>query len=266
MNINLRQAKNTDIPELKKLWQICFNDRMKYINVFFKRLFVADSTVVAECDGTVVGVVYILNRSLNGEKFLYGYGIGVSPEYRGNNICKIMLDAIKEYCARENLIFGLHPANEKLAEFYQRIGLNEMYSLKEVDGTEFSSDNLYKLTDITADEFYNLRKSAFSNSVEWDKKTLEYILENGEIVKKITLHNKVCYFVINKHKNAVTVKESNANEEEIKEVSTSIKLFYDVENIKHILSSNNTLQGEVKPMVYGFSKKDDNVYMNLFLD
>lgn len=266
MNIKLRYARKTDIPILKNLWQICFGDRMRYIDVFFEKMFVAENTVVAEADNRVAGVVYILERTLMSKIFMYGYAIGVFPEYRGNNICEKMLDFIKNKVEKENCIFGLHPANDKLTDFYKRIGLDEMYYLKEVDASEFSSDAMYDLEEISVDEFYGLRKSAFENCVGWNKDALAYILENGEIVKKITLQEKNLYFVLSKQNNGVLVKETNATDDEVKKVSTSIKKCFDTENITYLLSSKSTLQGIIKPMVLGFSDKNPDIYMNLFLD
>ncbi len=266
MTIKLRQANKNDIPTLKKLWQICFGDRMRYIDVFFEKMFVAENTVVAIADDKLAGVVYVLERNLCGKKLMYGYAIGVFPEYRGNNICEKMLDFIKKKAEAEDCIFGLHPANEKLAEFYQRIGLNEMYSLKEVDTSGYDSDKTYDFEDITAGEFYNLRKEAFENSVEWDMNALKYILENGEEVKAITLRNKKRYFVLRKEGKTIFVKETSATDGEIKEVSGYIKACFGAEKIKYLLSSKSALQGTVKPMIYGFSDKNDDVYMNLFLD
>ncbi len=266
MEIKLRQAYISDVPALKQLWRICFGDRMRYINVFFEKMFVAENTVVALADGNLAGVVYILERSLNGNRFMYGYAIGVFPQYRGNNICEIMLGYVKKKAESEGCIFGLHPANEKLAEFYQRIGLKEMYTLKEVDASNYTSDAQYEFCDISADELYDLRKDAFENAVEWDKNALKYILKNGEIVKAITLHNEKRYFVLRKDENNVFVKETSATDSEIKEVSQFIRSYYDAKNIKYLLSSKSALQGVIKPVVYGFSDKNDEVYMNLFLD
>ena len=266
MDIKLRYAVADDIPTLKNLWQICFGDRMRYINVFFEKMFIAENTVVAEVDNRVAGVVYILERTLLGKRFMYGYAIGVFPEYRGNSICDKMLNFIKNKAEKENCIFGLHPANDKLTEFYKRIGLDEMYFLKEVDASEFCSDAMYDLEEIDVDEFYNLRKMAFENCVEWNKDALAYILENGEVVKKITLQQKALYFVLSKQDSTVLVKETNATDDEIKDVSTSIKRCFCAENITYLLSSESTLQGAIKPMVLGFSDKNPDVYMNLFLD
>lgn len=266
MDVKLRQATKEDIPTLKNLWQICFGDRMRYIDVFFEKMFVAENTIVAEVDKKIAGVVYILERSLSGKKFMYGYAIGVFPEYRGNNICEKMLGFAKIKAKKENAIFGLHPANDKLSDFYKRIGLNEMYFLKEVDASGFESDVIYKLEDICADEFYDLRKNTFDNCVEWDKNALNYILENGENVKKITLQEKTVYFVISKQENRVVVKETNATDDEIKTLTSTLKHNYQTENITYLLQNKSTLQGVTKPVILGYSDKDEGVYMNLFFD
>lgn len=262
----IRQASKTDVPTLKKLWQVCFGDELSYIDTFFKEMFVADNTVVAQIDNNVVGVVHLLKRTLNGKTFLYGYAIGVCPEQRGKNICKSMLDKIKEYTEKNNILFGLHPANEKLAEFYKKIDLNEMYSLKEVDATQFSYHKQYVLSDITIDEFFEIRKDTFKNCVEWDKNALNYMLKNCETVKKIDIDGEERYFVISKHNDLVTIKETTAKDDEIIKVSNSIKEYYNTQKIRYFLSSDSTLQSNVKPVVYGFLPKDDSVYMNLFLD
>ncbi len=262
----IRNATSADIPQLKNLWQVCFGDEIEYIDRFFDSLFVPESTIVAQVDEQVAGVVYLLDAKYGKTPFKYGYAIGVLPEYRGKSICKNMLDYIKEWSRKSGFIFGLHPANKKLAEFYQKIGLSEMYSLKEVDGTGFLSDNLYELEQIDADEMYVLRKNAFNDLVEWDVSVLDYMIKSGEVVKKITLQGKSIYFVIRKNGETVIVKETSANESEIIEVSESIKRYFGAKNIKYTLSSDKTLQGTIEPCLYGFSGKNDNVYMNLFLD
>lgn len=267
MEITLRYASYEDVQTLKNLWQICFGDRMRYIDVFFEKMFKAENTVVSEVDGNLAGVVYLLERKLNTKKFLYGYAIGVFPEYRGNGICEKMLEFVKEKAQREKCIFGLHPANEKLAEFYKRIGLNEMYYLKEVDASYIeNSDLVFKMQDVTADEFCEMRKEAFANSVEWDDAALSYILENGEEVRKITLRNRKIYFVIYKCKDFALIKETNATDEEVVLLNRSIKEYCGVDRVLYLLQSKSTLQGEIKPEILGFSQKDYNVYMNLFLD
>ena len=91
-------------------------------------------------------------------------------------------------------------------------------------------------------------------------------MKNGETVKKITLRKKKLYFVISKSENRIIVKETNADDEEIKLVSNSLKKYFKADIINYLLQSKSTLQGLTKPMVFGFGEKNDAVYMNLFLD
>ena len=266
MDIKLRYAKKTDIPVLKKLWQICFGDRMRYIDVFFEKMFIAKNTIIAETDGKVAGVVYLLERTLSGKKFMYGYAIGVFPEYRGNNICETMLEFVKEKSINEGFIFGLHPANDKLKQFYKKIGLNEMYYLKEADCSHMMSDEVYEPEDIDADEFYNLRETAFKNCVKWDKASLEYIIKNGEVVKKITLQYKKLYCVLSVQEDTAIIKETKATDDELPFIINSVKHHYNVNNTICLLTRESALNGTIKPMVLGFSDNDKDVYMNLFLD
>ena len=266
VEITLRYAHNDDVQTLKNLWQICFGDRMRYIDVFFERMFNAENTVVSEVDGKLAGVVYLLERKLNDRKFLYGYAIGVFPEYRGNGICEKMLEFVKVKAEKEGCIFGLHPANDKLTEFYKRIGLNEMYYLKEVEVSNSDSDVVLELQNINAEDFYMMRKKAFSNNVEWNESALRYILENGESVKKISLQNRDVYFVISRCKGYTLIKETNASDEEVLLLNNSIRRHCNSDKVVYLLQSESALPGVLKPEILGFSQKDYTVYMNLFLD
>ncbi len=266
MDIKIRQAVKSDIFTLKKLWQICFNDRMRYIDVFFENMFKEENTIVAEVNNKLAGVVYTLELTLSKKKFVYGYAIGVFPEFRGNSICELMLNYIKEQCKKKDAIFGLHPANDKLTEFYKKIGLSEMYSLKIVDATDFKSEKAYSFTDISAEEFFKMRSETFKNCVNWDKKSLEYILKNGENVKKIEIEGKQRYIVISKVNETLTIKETTLTDEEILMVSEYIKNTFNGERIIYLLPNTSRLDGKIKPMILGFSEKNESVYMNLFLD
>lgn len=266
VEITLRYAHNDDVQTLKNLWQICFGDRMRYIDAFFERMFNAENTVVSEVDGKLAGVVYLLERKLNDRKFLYGYAIGVFPEYRGNGICEKMLEFVKVKAEKEGCIFGLHPANDKLTEFYKRIGLSEMYYLKEVEVSNSDSDVVLELQSINAEDFYKMRKKAFSNNVEWDESALRYILENGESVKKISLQNRDVYFVVSRCKGYTLIKETNASDDEVLLLNNSIRRHCNSDKVVYLLQSESALPGVLKPEILGFSQKDYTVYMNLFLD
>lgn len=264
--MRIRYAENEDVSELKNIWKICFGDTDEYINSFFDSLFKQQNTVIAEINERVAGVVYMIPAKLKETDFMYGYAIGVLPEFRGQSVCKKMLDFIKKASEEEKFIFGLHPANEKLEQFYQKIGLKPMYSLKEVVIKEDLPYTDCKISDISAEEIINIRENTFPDLVEWDKNVIDFIQKNGESVKKITLHQKMAYFFIRKERDTLIIFETSADDEYIRTANEYLKKKYDVKNVKYTLSSKTYLQGDEKTCIYGFSEKDDNVYMNLFLE
>ena len=264
--MKIRYAEQKDIPELKSLWKVCFGDSDEYIDNFFECLFDAKNTIVAKIDKRVAGVTYMIPAKLKECDFMYGYAIGVLPEFRGQSLCKKMLEFIKDLAETEDFIFGLHPANEKLEQFYQKIGLKPMYSLKEVVLDENLPDAECEISDITAEEIVKMRKNHFPELVEWDENVIDFIKENNQRVKKITLQQKSAYFFIRKEAETVVIYETSADDSFIKTSSSCIKEKFDAKNIKYILSSKTTLQGIEKPCIYGFSDANDGVYMNLFLD
>ncbi len=264
--MKIRFAEQKDIPELKNLWKVCFRDSDEYIDRFFESLYSAKNTVVTEIDSRVAGVTYMIPAKLGNVDFMYGYAIGVLPEFRGKSICEKMLNYINKLSKTKGFIFGLHPANEKLEHFYQKIGLKPMYTLKEIVLEDFSPYRECEILDISSSEIINMRKKSFSKLVEWEESIVDFIKLNGGYVKKITLQQKTAYFFARKESDALVVYETSADDELIKQLDPCIKKEFNVKNIKYILSSDTTLQGIEKPYVYGFSDINREVYMNLFLD
>lgn len=268
--MEIRFAANQDIAQLKEIWKICFGDSDAYIHEFFQHNFVPEQTVVAVRDNLVVGVVYLLPAKLKDKPFMYGYAIGVLPEYRRLGYTQKMLSFVKEESQKKRFLFGLHPANEKLSSFYQKIGLKEMYCLKFVDTSNFANKFSCDLYDIEATEFFQLRKAAYQNLVSWDTKMISFILQetraSGGFAKKIMLNGRsrllhgVC------HDNKVLIKETTMTDDEIKAFSAAIKLYFNAEQIFWFLPSWSMLEGEIQTTVLGFENKNSEVYMNLFLD
>lgn len=264
--MKIRCAENKDISELKKIWKVCFGDSDEYIDNFFNCLFNAQNTIVAEVNNRVAGVTYMIPAKLKERDFMYGYAIGVLPEFRGRSICKQMLDFVRQLAETKGFIFGLHPANKKLEEFYKRIGLKPMYNLKEVILKCDSTDTKFEISDITSDEIVKMRKNAFANLVEWDENIIDFIKKNGGCVKKITLQQKSEYFFLCKEPDALVICETSADDAFIKLIDSYLKKEYNVKIIKYILPTKTTFQGVENTYIYGFSNKDDSIYMNLFLE
>lgn len=268
--MNIRFATKQDITQLKHIWKICFGDSDAYIHNFFQHIFVPEQTVVATTESIVVGVVYLLPAKLKNAPFMYGYAIGVLPEYRGLGYTQMMLSFVKKESQKKQFLFGLHPANEKLSSFYQKIGLKEMYGLKFVDTSSCKNESSCALYDLDATEFFQLREAAYQNLVSWNAKMISYIMretrEYGGFAKKIKINGNTRLLFGIYNDNSILIKETTMTDDEIKAFSAAIKSYFNAEQIFWFLPSWSTFKGEIQTTILGFGDKDSQTYMNLFLD
>lgn len=269
MDISIRFAEETDIASLKRIWSICFGDTDAYITSFLNHCFCPENTVVACVEENVVGVIYLLPATVKNQKFMYGYAIGVLPRYRGNNICEKMHEFVKTYAEEEKFIYGLHPANEKLFSYYRRTGLQDMYSLRMFDASDLASDEAFLLEDTDSTSYFPVRQKTFTPYVEWGGEMLSYIFkeigENEGFTRKIWVSNKERYIIGKVYDNTVFIKETTMTDDEILRVSGFLKETFSAKRLLYILPNTSKL-GEKTATILGFGKKNDQIYMNLFLD
>lgn len=268
--MEIRFSNKTDVTQLKYIWKVCFGDSDDYIDFFFQKLFKPNQTVVACCEGKTIGVVYLLKATLLQTDFMYGYAIGVLPEYRGNSACQQMVDFIREEAKQKDFLFGLHPANEKLFSFYKRIGLKEMYRLKTVDASNFHGSNCFLLKDITAKDYFRLREQTFENIVSWDVQMIDYIITEAKatsgFAKKINIDGQEKLLLGRVYNNTVFVKETTMSDADIKAASHFIKHFFRAAKIVYTLPIESVLTDKMDTTILGFENERQDVYMNLFLD
>lgn len=269
--MKIRFAKDTDISELKLIWKVCFGDSDEYINFFFDNMFKPENAVVADIDGRASGVVHLLDAKFYDTPFKYGYAIGVLPEFRGNSLCKKMHDFIRDYCEKNSFMYGLHPANDKLAEFYKSIGLNDMFSLKikeYVNDTENNDE--FEISDISPDEYFNLRESHFKPLVSWGKDTIVYMMNEakhfGGFAKKIYIDGNEKILLVKKYNDEIIIKETTMSDSDILRANNCIKKYFCGKKVTYILPNTSMLTETSKTTIYGFNEKNDNVYMNLYFD
>ena len=269
MEVTIRFAETSDTDALKTIWKICFGDGDAYINFFYEHCFCAENTVVASIDNQVVGVVYMLPAVFGDKTFLYGYAVGVLPEFRGNNICEKMHIFIKKYAEKNGFVYGLHPANTKLFDYYRRIGLHDMYTLRTYDASSCEIGASYTIQDVSPEEYFCLRKLCFPHMVLWEENMISYICKEavqfGGFVKKIWIGAEERIFLAKKNNDMLYIKETTMTDPEIQQASGYIKEYFDVKQMIFTLPNTSDL-GTEEVMILGFGEKNTDVYMNLFLD
>ncbi len=126
------KADETDIPELKKLWQTVFGDSDNVTDFFFENTVDIEDAYVYKTAGKCVSAFYLIDSPIKEgnetKKAKYLYAAATLPEYRKKGIMGKML----EYAIRILRISGydrlfLYPANENLYNYYEKFGFKTCF-------------------------------------------------------------------------------------------------------------------------------------------
>lgn len=266
--IEFSKASSEHIPELKRIWKVCFNDEDLYIDFFFENKFSSCNCIVATDNGKAIGSAYLMPVSVYEygmvKKGFYGYAIGILPEYRGKGIYAKMDTLIYDYIVKNNIFYILSPANEKLCDFYKSLGFTETAFVSERILTSSGKAKDYNSHKLSADDYYRLRN--FDNMIFWDKASLKYALLENEFVggENLYLPSMDVFALVRKQDDYMIVTESNVTEENIQKITNYLCERYNTSKIRWILPPNS----DGSKILYGLSRnlKKDNYYLNLILN
>ena len=133
----IRYGDTKSIPELKRLWNICFDDEDIYINDFFAALYEDQNVLLAEENGVLMGASFFLPGKIfveEGEGYWqeirYVYALAVDPKFRRRGIAGELLHRAYELYQTPLIA---EPANEGLVGgFYEPLGFAKAFYLKRV--------------------------------------------------------------------------------------------------------------------------------------
>lgn len=163
------------VPELKSLWKTAFGDSDGYIANFFENAYVPERTMVAVKEGRVAGAAYLFPCEIGGKRASYLYAGAVFPEFRRQGIYEKMMHAWADWCIERDIIPFLKPADDKLWDYYERIGFSEFIGGKRIS-IENGGQDKCAISKIDADEFVRLRDEQY---IKWQH--MDYILKENEI-------------------------------------------------------------------------------------
>ncbi len=257
--------------DLKLIWKICFSDSDEYIDFFFKNRINSCYPIVATYDNKVIGGMYLMPVTAYEyskiKKGLYGYAIGVLPEYRKNGVYRYIHSKIDEYITEKNMFYILSPANEKLCEYYKSLGFIEnAYVCEETYEKTTNESKRYVAEKLDVNHYFNLRQEYFKdkNPIIWDSNALQYVLDENSHTDGENLYikeNENEYFVLlRKGENEVTVIESNIDNPS--DFNNFILDRYKCNKIRWIKAESTN------KILYGLTcnLKKNNYYLNLILN
>ena len=135
-----KKAANSDISEIKVLWEEVFGDSGDYIAHFIAH-FGIENCYVCEINHKITAIAFSLPTVLSPSKFegvpagrgsllplKYVYACATHPQHRQQGIMKILLTAIYDDACHENAagIF-LHAADQFLADYYRKLGFEDFF-------------------------------------------------------------------------------------------------------------------------------------------
>ena len=118
----LRAGQAEDLPGLRALWPLCFEDEPSFQERFFSQLFHPEYTAVAEQDGQIVAAAYALPgfiARIPGRELVpasYLYGVGTHPDFRGHGLGAAVSRLAAELAGRP--LCCLLPGEESLRLWY----------------------------------------------------------------------------------------------------------------------------------------------------
>ena len=125
--MRFRKTGKDDIPQLKQLWLLSFDDTPQDAEDFFRTLYPQALGFAAEEDGVLQASVFALSQTIvaaeRSVRAAYLYAVNTRPEARGKGLCRALLAyAEKELKKRCIACLLLCPASAALAQSYARMG------------------------------------------------------------------------------------------------------------------------------------------------
>lgn len=163
------------VPQLRRLWQLAFGDEEGFITCFFENGFSPDRCRCILQEETVAAALYWFDGECGGQKIAYLYGVATHPDYRGQGLCRqLMEDTQNHLAALGYSSILLVPQKESLREMYRKLGYRDCTGISEF----LCSDDPYPVPihAIDREEYAALRRQLLpKNSVVQEGENLVFL-------------------------------------------------------------------------------------------
>ena len=204
--MNFKLATNKDIPSLKQIWSICFNEPQEAIDLFFENKFNNKNCVVLEVENKIVSALYMLDATivLNDKIYpcYYLYAAGTLPSYRGLKYMTQLINYSNDLAFKNGKDFSfLLPASKSLYGYYGKLGYKRFFKQKIVvlqneDMKKYKVS--FKKEEISLDSVNNLRYNFLldkEGSIMWSKESIKYAILINEAYNGKTVFAKEGYAI-----------------------------------------------------------------------
>lgn len=134
--MNIDYPLPEQIGQLRTLWKAAFGDTDAFLDIFFEKGFSPRRCRCVSRNGSLAGALYWFDASCNGQKLAYLYGIATDPDFRGQGLCRALVDDAKKLLAANGFSgLLLVPENESLAAMYRKMGFEFCTGIEEFSCT-----------------------------------------------------------------------------------------------------------------------------------
>jgi len=216
----------TKIPQLKTIWQTCFDDEDAFIDLFFSDCFQPQNSLVWLEKQTPVAMLTMLPCAyVAGErksKGHYLYGLATLSEHRGRGIMGALIQTALKKAKGERQSFSiLVPADDQLLPYYKKHGYHLPVNIHVI---RLSRNDLMKQSglltgckkiDISADQLQSLRANLFKNKgyIQWPDGYIDFYMRqlyanNGRVIAVSDENGATAYAVCEMHKGVCRILEA----------------------------------------------------------
>lgn len=208
-------AKNKNKNKIINLWNICFNENLRFTNWFFNNIYKSKQTLVYKQNNEIISMIQMIPIKIYGYNITYIYGACTLPKYQNQGLMKqLLLKSFNIDNSNNVKASVLIPQNKKLFDFYKKFGYQKNFYInkKYINYNEnFINKKIYfKIADINdlinINILYNHYKFFTNRSFLYFKKQLDlfYYMKNN--VYCLYNQNKqiISYaFVLNENNNII---------------------------------------------------------------
>lgn len=212
----IRLSEKDDIKGIVSLWHEAFGDSEEEIMFFIDNKYIPENTVIAECDGEIASVLFLLEgeMSIKGIKYpsYYLYAACTSKKFRGRGIMSGLLDEAKKIAfLREYDFICLMPGEKSLFDFYEKHGYKTVFSKKifTVNYNNILKQNIFKIYKKSNLPCSEIRNQAFAefDFFRWDEQSTEFAFEHTKLYNGNVFQNCNGYCLYTVDDGVVHVKE-----------------------------------------------------------
>lgn len=208
----IRLSVKTDFSGIFGLWKDTFHDDDTIGRMFYHSRYIPENTVVAEEDGEIISMLFLLEGKLkiNGRYYssYYLYAAATAEKYRGNGYMSKLLAYAENLALSRNIDFiCLKPAEDSLYGFYSRFGYKPVFTVSRIKINNFDYPGFYVSSGFNS--YDCCRNSIFTDydSFVWDNSAIDFAFKHHCFYGGKILSDCNGYCLYNVEDNKCTVKE-----------------------------------------------------------